>query len=126
MPGTTPEDTMRQLITAFNAGDVDGALSLYHPDATFVSEPGSPASGTSAIRAALTGFLASKPALTIESHETIEAGDVALYRTRWSVSLTRPDGSIVRKTGKGAVVLRRQPDGTWVIAVEHPWTDLPQ
>lgn len=126
MAAKTPTDTMRQLIAAFNAGDVDGALSLYHPDATFVPEPGKSATGLHAIRGALDGFLASKPTLTIEAHDTVEAGDVALYCTRWSLSSTGPDGSVVRRTGRGAVVLRRQRDGIWVVAVENPWTDLVQ
>jgi uncharacterized protein (TIGR02246 family) len=124
MAGKTPEDTMRQLIAAFNAGDIEGALSLYDRDATFVFEPGKSASGLPAIRGALDGFLASKPALTIESHETVEAGNVALFCTSWSLRSAGPDGSVATRTGKGAVVLRRQVDGTWVVAVEHPWTDL--
>ena len=123
MPATTPTETMRQLIAAFNAGDVDAALALYHRDATIVFEPGRPASGLAAIRAALDGFLASKPTLTIEGQETVEAGDVALCCTRWSLTSAGLDGSVARRTGRGAVVLRRQPDGTWLVAVENPWTE---
>lgn len=38
MAGKTPEDTMRQLIAAFNCVDVDAAMSLYHLETTFVPE----------------------------------------------------------------------------------------
>lgn len=126
MVAKTPTDTMQRLIAAINAGDVEGALSLYHPDATFVSEPGKSATGREAIRGALGDFLATRPTLAIESHDTVEAGDVALHCTRWSLRDTGPDGSPVRRTGRGAVVLRRQPSGVWLIAVENPWADLVQ
>jgi uncharacterized protein (TIGR02246 family) len=125
MAGKTPQETMRRLIAAFNAGDVDQALTLYHPDATFVSDPGTHAAGKPAIRAALDAFLASRPTLTIDRQETIEAGDVALHCTQWLLVLSGSGGEVTRKRGKGAVVLRRQPDGSWLIAVENPWgTDL--
>lgn len=123
MTGQTPADTMRQLFAAFEARDVHRAMPLYLSDATFVAEPGKPASGHDAIRAAHTAFLASDPKLTIEAHEAIESGDVALFCTRWSLNMTRPDGSAVNAKGRGAVVLRRQPDGVWLIAVENPWTE---
>jgi uncharacterized protein (TIGR02246 family) len=120
----TPAETMRQLIAAFNAGDLEAALALYHHDAVFVAEPGKPAAGLEAIRAEMSAFLATRPTLTIEGHDTVEAGDVALHCTRWSLSNTGPDGSVVKRTGRGAVVLRRQPDGTWLVAVENPWADV--
>jgi ketosteroid isomerase-like protein len=66
---------------------------------------------------------ASKGTLTIR-HETVSSGDIALYSTKWTLSLMGPDGSPVKMNGKGGVVLRRQPDGQWLIAIENPWTDI--
>src|SRR5688572_22057645 len=99
MAGKTPQETMRQLIAAFNAGDVDQALALYHPDATFVADPGTQAAGKPAIRAALSAFLASRPTLTIDRQETIEAGDVALHCTQWLLCLSGSGGEVARKRG---------------------------
>jgi len=121
MAGKTPEETMHQLIAAFNAGDVDKALSLYHPDGVFVTEPGKLAAGIAEVRAAFDEFVATKPALTIEAHETVQAGDIALYCTRWSLSATGPGGSPVSQTGTGVVVLRQRTDGIWLVAIENPW-----
>lgn len=123
MPKQHPDETMNQLFDAINAGDVERALTLYHPDGTFIPEPGKWATGIDAIRDAWSGLVASKTKVVIERHETVEAGDVALYSTRWSLSSTGPDGAAIRTNGKGAVVLRREPDGKWLIAIENPWTD---
>ena len=34
---------------------------------------------------------------------------------------TGPNGMTVEMAGKSSDVLRRQPDGTWLIAVDNPW-----
>lgn len=126
MGSKTPEDTMRKLIAAFNAGDLDGALCLYDSDAVFIADPGKPAKGVTAIRSAMEGFLKRKPSLVIESQETIESGDVALQCTEWSLSFTGKDGSPVRQSGRGAVVLRRSKNGHWLVAIENPWAEVMQ
>jgi uncharacterized protein (TIGR02246 family) len=123
MAGQTPDETMDQLVTAVNARDLEGALALYHPEGTFVPERGRLAIGIEAIRAAWTELFKSKPTLTIR-HETVESDGLALYSTKWTLSVTGPDGSPVNMAGKGGVVLRRQPDGQWLIAIENPWTDI--
>lgn len=65
-----------------------------------------------------------KTRAVIESHEAIAAGDVALYCTRWSLSGTGPEGTAIAISGRGAVVLRRAPDGKWLTAIENPWADV--
>jgi len=42
----------------FNAGDLDGLVSLFEPEAVLVPGPSQVATGTDAIREALAGFLA--------------------------------------------------------------------
>jgi uncharacterized protein (TIGR02246 family) len=125
MPGQNPHETLNQLIDAINAGDVQRALTCYHPDGVFIPEPGKWVTEIDAIHDAWTGLVASKTRVVIESHEAIEAGDVALYCTRWSLSGTGPDGTAIAISGRGAVVLRRAPDGKWLIAIENPWARHP-
>ena len=115
MPGQNPHETLNQLMDAISAGDVERALTCYHDKWT---------TGKNAIRDAWTGLVAAKTRVVIESHEAIEAEDVALYRTRRSLSGTGPDGTAITMSGRGAVVLRREPDGKWLIAIENPWADV--
>jgi ketosteroid isomerase-like protein len=118
-------DTVSQLIEAINGGNLEAALALYEPKASLVAEPGKVARGTAALREALAGFIALKPTLTSEQHQMVEAGDVVLYLSRWSLRGTGPDGNEVKMAGRSSDVLRRQPDGTWLIAIDNPWgTDI--
>jgi uncharacterized protein (TIGR02246 family) len=124
MLAQTPQEVMRQLIAAFNAGDVDAALALYHPEATVVFERGRPATGLAAIREVMEKFLGSQPRLAIEAHATIESDDVALHCTRWSLTRIGANDVPEHSTGRGAVVLRRRDDGSWAVAIENPWVEL--
>ena len=121
MPGQSPIDTVNALIEAMNRGDVEAALALYEPGATLVVEPGRLATGTEALRKALEGFIGLKPTLKTEKRDVIEAGDVALYCSAWSLSGIAPDGAPVSMGGNSSDVLRRQADGRWRIAIDNPW-----
>ena len=121
MAGRTPADTVAQLIAAINRQDVESALALYESDAVLMAEPGKPARGRAAIRAALEGFIALRPTLTGETHRTIQAGDVAQFSSTWKLQGTAPDGKSVQMGGTSLDVLRRQADGTWLLAIDNPW-----
>jgi ketosteroid isomerase-like protein len=62
MPASTPEQIHRLFEEAFNAGDLDGLMELYEPNAALIAQPGSVAHGSEQARAALQGFLALKAA----------------------------------------------------------------
>jgi len=106
-------------------GDLDGALGLYEPEATFAPQPGAQVTGRDAIREALTQFIALRPSLTGKVEKVLEAGDVALVTNRWSLRGTAPDGAPLEMGGVSADVMRRQADGTWRILVDDPWGAAP-
>ena len=113
------------VVDAFSArlaeGDLEGALALYEPDATFAPQPGQQVTGIDAIRPALEQFIALKPTMTGSIEKVMEAGGVALVVNRWSLSGTGPDGTPVEMTGVSSDVMRRQDDGSWRILVDDPW-----
>jgi ketosteroid isomerase-like protein len=125
MKTPTPTEAVRQLIDAINRADPQTALALYEPGASLVVQPGAVATGTAALREALAGFTALQPTLTTETSAVFESGDLALYLGRWSLSGTDPGGNPVQMGGRSTDVLRRQPDGNWLIVLDNPWgTDL--
>lgn len=125
MKTLSPLDAVSQFINAMNQGDLETALGLYEAGASLVAQPGVVATGTVALREALAGFLALQPTITSEAHQFVEAGDVALYCSRWSLRGTDPAGNPVQMSGRSADILRRQPDGNWLIALDNPWgTDI--
>ena len=122
MPARTPADCNHQIIAAINAADIETALSLYEPNATFVAEPGKPVTGAAGIREVLAGFLAMKPQMTIEVPIVIEAGDTALMHSHWTLKGTGPDGSPVEMDMQGTEIVRRQADGTWKFIIDNPFS----
>lgn len=121
MPGQNPLDTVNKLIEAINRGDLNAAVALYEPQATLVTEPGKPAKGTAAIRAALQDLIALKPTLKGETHQIVEGGDLALFCSKWKLKGAAPDGKPVEMGGASSDVLRRQADGSWLIVIDNPW-----
>ena len=117
----TPMDVVNQLIEARSRGDIDEAVRCYEPGATLVAVPGTVVSGPDAIRSLLTRFASLKGDFQREKHQLIEAGDIAFYCSDWTMSATDPSGKSIQMKGRTADVLRRQPDGNWLIAFDNPW-----
>ncbi len=115
MSKTTPLETITTLIGARQSKNFEVALDCYEPDATVVLQPGQTGSGEAAIRAFIS--VASELPLIFAGHETIEAGDLALQLSRYTLNL----GANGTVAGRTADVLRLQPDGTWRIVIGNAW-----
>jgi uncharacterized protein (TIGR02246 family) len=123
MPIQNPEDVLDLVAQAINSGDVDAQIALYEPEACFHFEPGQAASsGIQAIREAISGFLAMQPKLTLEAISLNQTRDITLIRNSWHLTATEPDGNPVNMRGQTAVVLRRQPEGNWLIVIDNPYS----
>lgn len=108
-PAQQPEDLGRFFVQRANAGDVDGLVALYEPDAVLALPAGAVAVGTPAIRAFDTRLLAGAPRFEPGPQSpALRNGDLALTSTR----LTGGNAT--------AEVARRQPDGTWRWAIDQP------
>lgn len=118
---TQPVDVVNELMDALNKRDVDRALACYESGASLVVQPGQVATGAEALRDALAGFIALNPTLTAQNQHVIQAGDVAQYISRWTLKGRDPDGNEVAMNGESSDVLRRQPNGRWLIALDNPW-----
>jgi uncharacterized protein (TIGR02246 family) len=116
----SPEGIIRRFSDLINERDVDGALALYEPQATFVPEPGARVTGTEEIRAALERLAALEPELVGKIENVCDAEGVALVVNRWSLRGIGPEGP-VEMEGRSADVLRRQSDGTWRVLIDDPW-----
>ena len=117
----TPIDTVNELANALNRGDVEAALMLYEANAVLIAQPGRLARGPTELRAALKQFVALKPALRTQAQSVVEVDDIALYIGRWTLHGTDPSGQAIAMGGESSDVLRKQPDGRWLIAIDNPW-----
>ena len=123
MPATTPEQIHRLFEDTFNAGDLDGLMELYEPNAALIAQPGSVDHGSEQVRAALQGFLALKGRITLDTTLVFTVGDLAYLSNTWSLKGTGPDGNPVALGATPAEVARRQADGTWRYVIDNAWGD---
>lgn len=108
-PAKQPEDLGRFFLERANAGDVDGVVALYEPDAVMAFPTGQITTGREAICAVYERLLADRPTFTgAGQRPVLRNGDLALTSTRFV------DG------GGTVEVARRQPDGTWLWALDQP------
>lgn len=117
----TPLDAVTQLVDARNRGSLEEAIALYEPDATLVAQPGVVLSGSKAIRESLMRFAALRPAFESTARQIVESNGIALHCSQWSLRGTDPTGKVVQLAGRTADILRKQPDGNWLIALDNPW-----
>ena len=53
--------------------------------------------------------------MEIKTVYCLESGDVAVGRSEWSIK----DGNETKVAAKGVELLKRQPDGTWKVLIDH-------
>ena len=63
-----------------------------------------------------------KPKVTMNVTKVVRAGDdLAVLYNEWSLTANGPDGKPIAMSGKAMEIVRRQPDGTWLFAVDDPF-----
>jgi uncharacterized protein (TIGR02246 family) len=121
MPARKPEECDLQLIEAIQKGDIEAAVALYEPNATFVLDSGEVIKGQAAIREVAQGYIAMTPKFTQQVKALLSGdGDLALTSSTWSVSGIDADGKPFSATGKSMEVVRRQSDRTWRFVIDNP------
>jgi ketosteroid isomerase-like protein len=102
-----------------NNQDLDGLMALYAPDAAMVLPDGSTVTGTEAIREQWAGLLSMDGQMTLRSRYAIEVGDLAILSNAWTYTAGE-----LAMGATTAEVARRQPDGSWLYVVDHPFAGL--
>lgn len=119
-----PDELHAKWAAAFNSGDLIGALSFFEPEATLVAQPGQIVQGKEAIAQVLGGFMALKATIQHQPALIIRGLDLALIIAKWTLEGTDPQGHPIQLTGQTADVLRRQPDGSWLLAIDNPFGNI--
>jgi uncharacterized protein (TIGR02246 family) len=120
MPAHSPEEIHALLAAAVNARDLDAFVDLHEDNATVIVPPeGRRVSGKDAIRAATEPIFALGPHAEIEVVGKLQADELALTHARVKVVATDGDEPL-EISGRGTIVSRRQPDGSWHIVLDNP------
>ncbi len=121
MPARNPEECDSLLLEALTRGDLETAVALYEPNASFVQESGEVAVGRAAIREILKAYIAIKPKFTVKSRSVLsQDGSLALTGLKWSATGTDPEGKPVTMSGNSTELVRRQSDGSWMFVIDNP------
>jgi uncharacterized protein (TIGR02246 family) len=121
MPARKPEECDSLLLEALTRGDLETAVALYEPNASFVEESGEVVVGRAAIREILKAYVAIKPKFTVQARSVqSHDGILALTGLKWSATGTDPDGKPITMSGNRTEVVRRQSDATWLFVIDNP------
>ena len=118
---TSPEQLMTIFAERAAGGDATGLIELYEPDGVFEPQAGVVLRGTAEILPALTELASMRPRIDYTGEpDVVIVDDIAIVSNSWTMTAELPDGTTHREGGVSADVLRRQPDGTWLVLIDQP------
>ena len=115
-----PEDLLNSQVEEFNKRNISFLMTLYEKDVCFASKS-EQVKDPESIRRTLQSFIDMGTKLEAREKRVLQANDLTLLITEWTINGTEPDGKPINLTGRGTVVLRRQSDGVWLMVIENPW-----
>ena len=117
---TEPSEVHQLWAKYINEANLEQLLSLYEEDAVFEPQPGNVVRGHDAIRESLAALLAMDARAAMHESSVLQASDLALLNSSWTISGRDGEGNRVELTGITADVVRRQPSGSWLFAIDKP------
>jgi uncharacterized protein (TIGR02246 family) len=108
-------DLAETWITATKAGDSETVMTLMADDVIFMV-PGQKPFGKEAFASASKGMQGVQFEGKNDILEVRVLGDWAYMRTHLEVTMTPPGSEPMRRSGHTLSILRKEPDGRWVIA----------
>ena len=113
------ERAIRELIQAWLAatqkGDIQTVLGLMADDVVFML-PGQSPFGKEAFAASFKALTGVRFETSSEINEIKLLGDWAYLRNYLDVTMTPPGGVPLRRSGHTLTILRKEPDGRWLVA----------
>jgi uncharacterized protein (TIGR02246 family) len=113
------EHAIRELVDtwmkASRAGDTEAVLSLMSDDVIFMV-PGREPFGKQTFAANSRSMDGVKLEGTADIREITLLGDWAYLRNFIEITITPPGGETVRRSGFTLTILRKEPDGRWLLA----------
>lgn len=101
------------------AGDMDGIVSMFHPDCLVFFPPDAPPGvGLEGARRAFEAFIEVQPKIESNVFSEIISGDTAMLRANWRAITS--DGSVMAK-GQSTEVARKLPNGGWGYLIDCPY-----
>ncbi len=121
MPARTPAEIHPLVQEAFNRGDADALIDLYEPQGVLVID-GQCIVGRNNLRDTFARILSRSGWMTLETRLIVESEQgLAVIHGKWIVEYSS-EPTIT--SGVSTEVVRKQPDGTWLFAIDNPHTPV--
>ena len=111
-----PIELHRLVEQLVNAGDVEGFVALYEPNACGMNDDGSVITGHDAVREVASGLMSLGGHMKLTTRFVVEMDDIALLSNEWHFV-----SDDVKMSGITAEVARRQADGRWLYIIDNPY-----
>ncbi|MDH5666589.1 MAG: DUF4440 domain-containing protein [Nitrospira sp.] len=121
MSAKTPQELQSLFVAAFNNSDLEALLALYEPNAALATQSGVPQVGRDKMEDSFRTIIGMKGKMAIDTTYAVETDGIALLRGSWSIESLTPVGKAVMMKGQSIEVARRQPDGSWLFVIDHPF-----
>ena len=113
--------TVERMTAAFHNGDIEGVMASYEDKVAVVFEPEKPVSDPAVLREMFQGWFTFNPQFNYtHGHEVFVANDIAVHIAPWTMTGKTPEGEDIEQSGLSVAVLRRQPDGKWLMVIDNP------
>ena len=121
MPAQRPEEIPGMIAAAFNEGGPTDLVALYEPEAVLVvPSSGEQVHGLEAISARAHAMFNHITGARIDVVAKVQSDGLAMTHADWTLTESGTDGPGAATSGRGTVVSRRQPDGTWLVVFDNP------
>lgn len=113
-----PSDIATCVAGYLQAGDLEGVVSMFHPDCQIFFPPDeAPAQGLDGARTVFKDFMPMRPVLKSTVTSEVVNGDTALLRADWSFE--DADGHVIAE-GQSTEVAKKLANGGWGYYIDCP------
>lgn len=118
---TTPIGAVAYFRNCIKDGDVNGALSCFHPEAVYIDRDGRELRGLDQIEKAMQAICALQFHISGATPHISIVGDLAMWMDLWEMNGTTPDGHPIQMTGHTACIMKKDQAGNWLWIVDNPF-----
>lgn len=118
---TIPTEAVKYFRNCIANGDLQGALSCFDKEATYIERDGQEIKGLVNIEKSMEHLCTWRPEIKGSSHKVTIVGDHAIWVDKWSLKATLPDGDPVEMNGATSCMMKKNNNGIWLWLVDNPF-----
>ncbi|WP_233559749.1 nuclear transport factor 2 family protein [Taibaiella sp. KBW10] len=118
---TQPQGAVNYFRHCIVTGDLSGAMSCFHKEATYIDRGGMEVKGLDQIDASMKHLCTWKPEIKGSKHRVTIVGDLAIWVDKWTLKAVLPDGNPIEMAGATTCMMKKSEAGIWLWLVDDPF-----